>query len=251
MQMKPSILVITDTDKSYGVNHGFYNELEKPIKNNQVKVISYDNIQDVGLSYSGDFTYDGKDIFILNPYSDLYVKIYNDDLFNSFLLGKSLAVKEVLVSMGAKRITVKDGIKIKDVDKIESKIDSNVDIPGDNGVKGSINAKYNGINSFDVQSVIESYDPNRKPKSYLEVKSYIDSHGLSNDQSLHLLLERLEQDGVLSGSEKYSFKCPQEIKTAMEFLSSLNVNQVFSSSLHFSLEHNHIHEVSKDLSIEF
>ena len=249
--MKPSILVITDTDKSYGVNHGFYNELEKPIKNNQVKVISYDNIQDVGLSYSGDFTYDGKDIFILNPYSDLYVKIYNDDLFNSFLLGKSLAVKEVLVSMGAKRITVKDGIKIKDVDKIESKIDSNVDIPGDNGVKGSINAKYNGINSFDVQSVIESYDPNRKPKSYLEVKSYIDSHGLSNDQSLHLLLERLEQDGVLSGSEKYSFKCPQEIKTAMEFLSSLNVNQVFSSSLHFSLEHNHIHEVSKDLSIEF
>ena len=249
--MKPSILVITDTDKSYGVNHGFYNELEKPIKNNQVKVISYDNIQDVGLSYSGDFTYDGKDIFILNPYSDLYVKIYNDDLFNSFLLGKSLAVKEVLVSMGAKRITVKDGIKIKDVDKIDSKIDSNVDIPGDNGVKGSINAKYNGINSFDVQSVIESYDPNRKPKSYLEVKSYIDSHGLSNDQSLHLLLERLEQDGVLSGSEKYSFKCPQEIKTAMEFLSSLNVNQVFSSSLHFSLEHNHIHEVSKDLSIEF
>lgn len=249
--MKPSILVITDTDKSYGVNHGFYNELEKPIKNNQVKVISYDNIQDVGLSYSGDFTYDGKDIFILNPYSDLYVKIYNDDLFNSFLLGKSLAVKEVLVSMGAKRITVKDGIKIKDVDKIESKIDSNVDIPGDNGVKGSINAKYNGINSFDVQSVIESYDPNRKPKSYLEVKSYIDSHGLSNDQSLHLLLERLEQDGVLSGSEKYSFKCLQEIKTAMEFLSSLNVNQVFSSSLHFSLEHNHIHEVSKDLSIEF
>ena len=130
-------------------------------------------------------------------------------------------------------------------------MDSNVNIPGVNWVKGSINAKYNGINSFDVQSVIESYDPNRKPKSYLEVKSYIDSHGLSNDQSLHLLLERLERDGVLSGSEKYSFKCHQEIKTAMEFLASLNVNHVFSSSLHFSLEHNHIHEVSKDLSIEF
>ena len=249
MQMKPSILVITDADKSYGVNHGFYKELEKPIKNNQVKVISYDNIQDVGLSYSGDFTYDGKDIFILNPYSDVYVKISNDDLFNRFLLGKSLAVKEVLVSMGAKRITVKDGIK--DVDKIESKMDSNVEIPGVNGVKGSINAKYNGINSFDVQSVIESYDPNRKPKSYLEVKAYIDSHGLSNDQSLHLLLERLEQDCVLSGSEKYSFKCLQEIKTAMEFLSSLNINHVFSSSLYFSLEHNHIHEVSRDLFIEF
>lgn len=247
MQMKPSILVITDADKSYAVNHGFYNELEKPIKNNQVKVISYDNIQDVGLSCFGDFTYDGKDIFILNPYSDVYVKISNDDLFNNFLLGKSLAVKEVLVSMGAKRITVKDGIK----DVIESKMDSNVDIPGVNGVKGSINAKYNGINSFDVQSVIESYDPNRKPKSYLEVKSCIDSHGLSNDLSLHLLLERLKQDGVLSGSEKYSFKCLQEIKTAVEFLASLNVNHVFSSSLHFSLEQNHIHEVSRDLFIEF
>ena len=64
-------------------------------------------------------------------------------------------------------------------------------------------------------------------------------------------MERLEQDGVLSGSEKYSFKCLQEINTAMEFLASLNVGNVFSSSLDFGLEHNRIHEVSRDLFIEF
>ena len=246
MQMKPSILVITDTDKSYAVNHGFYNELEKPIKNNQVKVISYENIQDVGLAIYGDFTNDGKDIFIHNPYSDVYVKISNDDLFNNFLQGKSLVVKEVLAYMGAKRITVKDGIQ--DEKKTEAKMNSTV---GYKGGKGSINAKSNWGKSFDIQSEIESYDPNRKPKSYLEVKSYIDSHGLSNDQILCLLLERLKIDGVLSGSEKYSVECFQEIKTAMELLASLNVGCLFSSSLDFSVEHHHIHKVSRELSIEF
>lgn len=244
MQIKPTILIVTDEDKAYSINHYHYKTLEKPVRHNEIKVVTRKDITD-DISIYGDLTNDGKDFYILNPYSNIYIKISCEDFLYQFLLAKSHAVKEALVCLGAKRIIVTD--KIKDVDTVSTNAESNA---SSNVVKGSINVSYKGIKSAELDSCIESCDANRKPKPYQVIKSYIDSHGLSNDCQLKMLLERLERDGILSGSEKYSFSCLQEVNSAINILANLNV-KIFNTSLDFSIEHNHIHEIKKELSIEF
>lgn len=240
--MRPAILIVTDEDHLYGINHNFYPQFEDPIKYNQIKVVSN---QEIDEQIIGELTHDGKDFFILNPYINMYVKTSLKDLVNIFIQSKSQAVKEALVKMGAKIVKVKD--KIKDVDRVRGKMEGRVSVME---VKGSINTSYDKTQSFDIESMIESSDPNRKPKPYTEVKSYVDTHGLNNDTGLRPLLERLEQDGILSGTEKYEFKCLQEIDTAIKILSSLDC-KFFNSSLDFSEEHYQIHEITKELLIEF
>lgn len=241
--MRPAILIVTDDDHAYGINHHFYPQFEDPITYNQIKVVSTQEIDEQQII--GELTHDGKDFFILNPYNNKYVKTSHKDLVNIFIQSKSQAVKEALVKMGAKLIKVND--KIKDVDKVRGKMGGSVSVKE---VKGSINTSYDKIQSFDIESMIVSSDPNRKPKPYTDVKSYIDTHGLNNDIGLMPLLERLKQDGILSGSEKYQFRCLQEVSSAIEILSKLDCT-FFNSSLDFSLEHNHMHEITKELIIEF
>lgn len=240
--MRPAILIVTDEDHLYGINHNFYPQFEDPIKYNQIKVVSN---QEIDEQIIGELTHDGKDFFILNPYINKYIKTSHKDLVNIFIQSKSQAIKEALVKMGAKIVKVKD--KIKDVDRVRGKIEGRVSV---REVKGSINTSYDKIQSFDIESMIVSSDPNRKPKPYTDVKSYIDTHGLNNDIGLMPLLERLKQDGILSGSEKYQFRCLQEVSSAIEILSKLDCT-FFNSSLDFSLEHNHMHEITKELIIEF
>ena len=81
--MRPEILIVTDEDHLYGINHNFYPQFEDPIKYNQIKVVSNQEIEE---QIIGELTHDGKDFFILNPYINMYVKTSLKDLVNIFIL---------------------------------------------------------------------------------------------------------------------------------------------------------------------
>ena len=247
MQHTPDLLIIADEDKVFGIEKGYYPDITKSVHDGNLMVLGYDEWrQKSQIQLRTKPFCNGKDVYILNPYSNYYVQASDSEILDLFCEDKSLAVKETLVWMGAKHIIVEDEVSDKDTIKGGMKIDAST--PNDIG--GSLNTSFSRLTSVNIKNTIESEDYERKPKSFEEVKSFIQSHGLSGDTKLALLCDRLKTDGKLSGKERYTLTYLNEVDFALKVLASINY-KVFSSSLDFSLEHNHIHSISKSLLIEF
>lgn len=247
MQILPDILIITDEDSVYQITHDYHPDITKSIRNGNLMVLGYEDwSKNEQIQLKSKPLCNGKDVYILNPYSNCYIQASDSEILDLFCEDKSLAVKEALVWMGAKHIIVEDEVSDKDTIKGGMKIGASTP----NGIGGSLNTSFSRETSVNLKNFIESEDYERKPKSFNEVKSFIQSHGLSGDTKLALLCDRLKTDGKLSGKERYTLTYLNEVDFALKVLASINY-KVFSSSLDFSLEHNHIHSISKSLLIEF
>ena len=242
MQCTSDLLIITDKDSVNQIKYDYYPDITSSINNGNLMVLGYDEWYDnIQIQLKSKPLCDGNDVYIRNPYSNCYIQVSDIEILDLFCEDKSLVVKEALVWMGAKHIIVEDEISDKDTIKGGFKVDAS---------GGSLNTSFSRITSVDIKNTIESEDFERKAKSFEEVKSFIQSHGLSGDTKLALLCDRLKTDGKLSGKERYTLTYLNEVDFALKVLASINY-KVFSSSLDFSLEHNHIHSISKSLLIEF
>lgn len=247
MQNSPDLLIITDADSVYEITHDYYPNITKSIKSGNLMVLGYEDWSNNKLiQLKSKPLCNGNDVYILNPYSNRYIQASDSEILDLFCEDKSLVVKEALVWMGAKHIIVEDEVSDKDTIKGGLKIDASTA----NGIGGSLNTTFSRITSVNIKNKIESEDFERKAKSFNEVKSYMQTHGLSGDTKLTLLCDRLKVDGKLSGKERYTLSYLNEVDFALKVLASINY-KVFSSSLDFSLEHNHIHSITKSLLIEF
>lgn len=248
MQRTPDLLVITDDDIAYGVEKGYYPDLSKAVRDGNLKVIGYEEWQNNSeIQIKGKPLFNGEDVFILNPYSNCYIKASDNEILDLFCEDKSLVVKEALVKMGAKHIIIVDEVADKDTLRIDVKTEAS---SSGNAIGGSLNTSFSRIQSVDIKNCIESHDDNRIAKSPQEIQEFINTHGLIGDTKLKILCERLQSDGKLSGRESYTLTYLNEVDFALKILASIKY-KVFSGSLDFSLEHNHIHKISKNLSIEF
>ena len=248
MLHSPDLLVITDDDIAFEVEKGYYPNLKKAVQNNNLLIIGYEEWQKHSeIQIKGKPLFDGEDVFILNPYSNCYIKASDNELLDIFCEDKSLVVKETLVKMGAKHIIVVD--EVSDKDSRIVKVKGGISSVG-NPAGGSLTTSFSRIQSVDVKSSIESHDPYRIAKSPNEVLAFINQHGLAGDTKLKLLYERLLSDGKLSGKENYTLAYLNEVDYALSILAKIDY-KVFSSSLDFSIEHNHIHKISRSLSVEF
>lgn len=248
MQRKPDLLIITDDDIAYGVEKGYYPDLKKAVLDGNLQVIGYQEWQSNSeIQIKGKPLFNGEDVFILNPYSNCYIKASDNEILDLFCEDKSLVVKEALVKMGAKHIVIVDEVADKDTLNIgaKAKASSSGNVAG-----GSLNTSFSRIQSVDIKNCIESHDDNRIAKNPQEVQEFINNHGLIGDTKLKILYERLQSDGKLSGKEIYTLTYLNEVNFALNILASVNY-KVFSGSLDFSLEHNHIHSITKNLTITF
>lgn len=242
MQQLPDVLIIADDDIAYGVEKGYYPDLSKSVGSGHLMVLGYDGWRDnTQIRLKTNPLGDGNDVYILNPYSNYYIQASDSEILDLFCEDKSLAVKEALVRMGAKHIIVEDEVLDKDSVKGSGNLKAKV---------GSLNTSFSRITSVNIKNKIESEDNDRKPKSFEEVQIFLRTHGLSGDTKLVLLSDRLKSDGKLSGKETYNLTYLNEVDFALKILASVDY-KLFSASLDFSLEHNHIHTISKKLIIEF
>ena len=76
------------------------------------------------------------------------------------------------------------------------------------------------------------------------------NHGLGNDASLIMLLNRLEEDGELHGTETYDVTFLSEMQNALNVAANMNY-KLFNDNLDFSKKHNHIKTISRTIKINF
>ena len=247
MKQLSNVLIVADEDIANGIQKGYYPELTKKVEDGILTVIGYDSYQNIPeIQLLSKPLRNGEDVYILNPYTNKYILHSDNELLDKFCIDKAYAVKEALVRMGAKRIVVENEFKERDQHNTEGKTKVGVCSKG----QGSLTTTFSRFSTINLESQLTSEDPDRIPKPYSDVKSFIENNGLSNDSRLGFLLNRMKEDGKLHGKEEYTLEYFNEVSFALNVLSTLNLS-LFSSSLDFKLEHNHIHRISSKLSIEF
>lgn len=242
-KMKPELLIVTNEELTYGMENGYCPDFSQNIKNGNLSVLSLDEARNENLSKRP--LGNGMDFYVYNPYNNQYVCMWDSDILNKFVSDKSYAIKEALVRMGAKDIILKEDMS--DSDNTHYNIQNKASLQLANA---DVSIDYESSSSVNLKSCIESHDINRKPKEYQKVKDFMIKHGLRGDTKLNLLLERLKEDGQLSGTEKYEVTYLSEIKSALNIAANINY-QLFNDTLDFSKTHNHVHTISKTLEINF
>ncbi len=246
VMQKEALLIITDEDTRYGVEHGYYANTEsimKGIERRNMRVINYGEAE--SLKLDGYPQEDGNDIYFLNPYSDRYIRITDNDLLVKMSLGKSLAIANTLIKMGAKHITIDEQVTSKKDSRFQSEVGGSKE-----GIGGSVGVNYHNAENGDFKKIIESHDPNRVAKTVKEVKQYVRSRGLEDDPSICFWLERFCSDGKLSGKESIVVTFLSEVQSDLKILAGMDL-EVFNVKGSFIYEQVHINTFTKKLIVEF
>lgn len=247
--MKPQILIFVDDDFQYGLEQGMYPDLANKTKFGIVQVEKLSSYKD-GLWNVNTPPFGGKDIYFLNPYTEQYQAVGNvmedeTSLTMKLVTDKATVIKEAFVRMGAKSVVVEDSITDTESSKEHG------DFSGDNPtIDLGASFEHEKELSVKIKSTIESHDPERKPKPYEEVKDYVINHGLGNDAQITSLLNRLESDGKISGTEKYDCTFLSELKSSLEIAAHIETPLIHGSA-DFGNTKTHIHEITKKILLEF
>lgn len=242
--MKDLLMVV---GKQYlnGLNKGWYDKSVTNDVKRRVEFVDQDDIVNSNITLHTVPTYRGKDLYIKDSHSNVYVSMDDDNIEKLFITSQCNAVKEALVRMGAKRITIKKAVK--DVEKEETEVNGNAKHAI---VKGEVHVGWDKSTSINLQGMISSEDPNREPKPFADVMAFINEHGLANDTFLTGLAKRLENDERLSGKEEYSVNWLSELKSSWNFAVDIKAKLV---NAHADAMHKkeHIHEFTSVIEVDF
>ena len=242
--MKDLLMVV---GKQYlnGLNKGWYDKSVTNDVKRRVEFVDQEDIVNSNITLHTTPTYRGKDLYIKDSHSNVYVSMDDDNIEKLFITSQCNAVKEALVRMGAKRITIKK--TVKDTDKEETELNGNAKHAL---VKGEVHVGWDKSTSINLQGMISSEDPNRKPKPFADVMAFINEHGLANDTFLTMLADRLRCDERLSGKEEMTVNWLCELKSSWNFAVDIKAKLV---NAHADAMHKkeHIHEFTSVIEVDF
>jgi len=242
--MKDLLMVV---GKQYlnGLNKGWFDKSVTNDVKRRVEFVDQDDIVNSNITLHTVPTYRGKDLYIKDSHSNVYVSMDDDNIEKLFITSQCNAVKEALVRMGAKRITIKK--TVKDVEKEETAVNGNAKYAL---VKGEVHVGWDKSTSINLQGMISSEDPNREPKPFADVMAFINEHGLANDTFLTTLAERLKCDERLSGKEEMTVNWLCELKSSWNFAVDIHAKLV---NAHADAMHKkeHIHEFTSVIEVDF
>ena len=242
--MKDLLMVV---GKQYlnGLNKGWYDKSVTNDVKRRVEFVDQDDIVNSNITLHTVPTYRGKDLYIKDSHSNVYVSMDDDNIEKLFITSQCNAVKEALVRMGAQRITIKKAVK--DVEKEETAVNGNAKYAL---VKGEVHVGWDKSTSINLQGMISSEDPNREPKPFADVMAFINEHGLANDTFLTGLADRLRCDERLSGKEEMNVEWLSELKSSWNFAVDIHAKLV---SAHVDAMHKkeHIHEFTSVIEVDF
>lgn len=246
MMNKPELVIVADEILAYGINQEYYPSMDKALAIGKIAIVPLEsNLDEYNLSQTP--TGDGNDVYVLNPYVNNYVLLWDPQILDTFITDKCFAIKEALGKMGAKRVTMTKDIKDEDSKNIKVKDSVKAKM---NVAKGNVNAEYDRKQTVNIESKIEYHDPNRIARPVEEIRQFLKDHGLMSEGKLILLLERLETEGEIHGSEKYTTTFCSELANAFKLGSTVDC-KLFNNNLDLSVTSNHVHTVSETLEIEF
>ena len=243
--MKKELLIVVDKDYHNGLKSGFYPEMLTDDVNRRVEFVDPDEVTQPNFTLHTPPSFDDKDLYIKDSHSDVYVRMDDANIEKLFITSQCNAVKEALVRMGAKRITIKR--TVKDTEKEETELNGNAKHIL---VKGEVHVGWDKSTSINLQGMISSEDPNREPKPFADVMAFINEHGLANDTFLTSLADRLRCDERLSGKEEITVNWLSELKSSWNFAVDVKAKLV---NVHADAMHRkeHIHEFTSVIEVDF
>ena len=240
-----NLLMVVEKEYLDGVNNGWYDKSVTNDVKRRVEFVDQNDIVKSNIILHTSPTYGGKDLYIKDSHSNMYVKMDDDNIEKLFITSQCNAVKEALVRMGAKRITIKK--TVKDTEKEETELNGNAK---HTLVKGEVHVGWDKSTSINLQGMISSEDPNREPKPFADVMAFINEHGLANDTFLTMLADRLRCDERLSGKEEMTVNWLCELKSSWNFAVDIKAKLV---NAHADAMHKkeHIHAFTSVIEVDF
>lgn len=241
MKQNPQLLIVPDEDFEYGISHGAYPEFKEELKTGEVVVVSRDNATtEYGLSSPKE-----NKIYVRNIFDGTYQDITAEDTEKAFIKAKAVAIREVLVMLGA--YTAELEHQITHAQEKDLKI-------GATGKKGldSVGVSYhqNRHKELNLTAIIKLNPFNRSAKDSHAIREYIYTHGLGNESTLVAWVQRLERDGKLEGPEEIEVSFLEELTAARD--AALNL-QIVQSEVGFNIEslYKETHQFVEKISVNF
>ena len=245
---EPEMLIVADEEFMYGVQNGYYPELKKVYNSPQTKICTYDETHSLDLQLATEPNLTGCTCYMLNRYAQKYMELTDPNLENSLISDQCIAVKELLVALGAKSIRLSR--EVEDVKEQSAE--------GELGVGYKVGEVKVGmgrdqVRRMNMKVLIESYDPQRLPKSVAAIENFLRKKGLQHESHLVCLVERLKNDDHqrLYGVEKMSLSFLSEVQDALKLIADINIGLFFNAYAEHETRLKQMHSFRECLEVDF
>ena len=241
------VMIIANDDFVGGVEKGYYNEeYEDQIECRNLCFMTRDEA--LKLQRENTITniprFDGE-VFIWNPYKQMYIPVSESNLEENFITAEAIGIKRALQNMGAHCVILEEEIK----DSKEK--NTNVHIDAKAGLKGgAIDTHINNSVSINLRTSLRFLYPQNHPIDISKIKDYLTDTGLINNDYIRDFFKRIQEDGVLHGTEFMEIRFLSDLKSAVDIAANLDYGPI-EANIKFSYDNIHIHEQVKTLRIYF
>lgn len=250
MENRAKVMILADEDFVGGARKGYYKEYENQIENGNLCFVTMDEAS--VLRNNGELLEINKsdgEIFLLNPYNQVYYPIDYANIEEVFRQAKAIAVKDALISMGAHCVILSE--ELKDYQQRETDVNLGVKTlteAGPAGGKGGVNVEKEA--KINMSTTLRYLNEQNTPKDKSQIEDILREKGLLCDIILNSYFKRICNEGVLHGTENMAIHFLSELKSAVDVAIGLNYGPI-DADLSVSHKNYHVHEQTKDIMIYF
>lgn len=243
---KPKTLVLADDDFVNGVKKGYYPEYDSQRRANNLEFVSLSEVIENPELWQLDKTDKEEAVFILDPYTQTYIRTDNSDLYRTVITDKAIAFQRALLNMGARCVILTK--MIHEAKKETSNVETNGGKKGLFNFKGTANLKKG--EEIDLSAKLCTFRKENNPKSIENVKKHLLETGLMNDPVLKDLFNELAETGKINEFKRIDFHFKSELDSALDIAASLDYGPI-SGSLSVSREQFKTYEIRQSLTVYF
>lgn len=246
MESKPKTLVLADEDFVYGVKKGYYPEYDAQRKIKNLEFVSLNEVIKNPETWQLDKTDKEEAVFILDPYTQGYIRIDNNDLFTTVITDKAIAFQRALLNMGARCVILEK--MINDAKKETTNVEANGGKKGLFSAKGSVD--YEKVQEIDLSAKLCTLKKNNTPKSIESIKKHLLETGLMTDPVLKDLFYELNESGVINEFKKVEFEFKSELDTAINVAANMDYGPI-SADIKVERKQINTQQVKQSLIVYF
>ena len=246
MEMKPKVLVLADDDYVNGVKKGYYPEHDTLRENNNLEFITLREARNNPDLWKLDKTDKEEAVFILDPYTQGYIRADNKDLHRTIITSKAIAFQRALLNMGAHCVILTKMVH----DAKNRTVEGGAHVGKKGIVDAEASAKLENGEIIDLSGKLCTIKETNTPKSIENVRKQLVETGLINDPFLRDLFDEFCETGKLSENKKVEFHFKSELDSALDIAASIDYGPI-GAGINVGIKKTAIHEVNQSLTVYF
>ena len=246
MESKPKTLVLADSDFVTGVKKGYYPEYDSQRRINNLEFVSLSEVIENPELWQLDKTDKEEAVFILDPYTQGYIRTDNNDLCRTIITDKAIAFQRALLNMGARCVILTK--MIHEAKKETTNVGAN---GGKKGLfKANASVNHEKGEDIDLSAKLCTLKKSNAPKSIELIKKHLLETGLINDPVLKDLFNELAEAGKINEFKRIDFNFKSELDSALDIAAGLDYGPI-SANISVKREKIQTYEVKQSLTVYF